>query len=285
MLTRVDRVQVVVADRRTAAAHFFRLLGAELTHEDRLRALGARRSVVRLGTSAVELLEPDGAGAADECLRRAGGGLFAAGLATHDIDALRARLLASGVAVVEEGGQLLLPEPSPGLRAVVTADTVHASVGCVRALYEVTYLVPDFAATTARIGTLFGLTDRHFVPIRSAEFGYQGMLTLFHPDRLDRIEVVTPDDTAKTMGRFFTKRGPCLYMCYAEADDLCAIRARLMEHAPADWTGARDTPHVDNLFIHPKALGGMMMGISRTSYAWTWSGHPERVRAAEAGGF
>jgi hypothetical protein len=34
------------------------------------------------------------------------------------------------------------------------------------------------------------------------------------------------------------------------------------------------------LFIHPAALGGMMSGISRTTVARTWSGHPERVEAA-----
>jgi hypothetical protein len=48
------------------------------------------------------------------------------------------------------------------------------------------------------------------------------------------------------------------------------VRERLLEHAPGDWTGPSSGP-VDNLFIHPAALGGMMMGISRTGHAWTWS--------------
>ena len=93
---------------------------------------------------------------------------------------------------------------------------------------------------------------------------------------------ITPFDTTKTMGRFFTRRGPSLYMCFAEADDLPALRARLRDHAPADWTGPPDGP-LDTLFIHPKALGGVMMGVSRTTFGWTWSGRPERVVAALGG--
>ena len=37
---------------------------------------------------------------------------------------------------------------------------------------------------------------------------------------------------------------------------------------------------VDNLFLHPGALHGVMLGISRSSFAWTWSGCPERVEPA-----
>jgi hypothetical protein len=63
-----------------------------------------------------------------------------------------------------------------------------------------------------------------------------------------------------------------------EADDLIPIRARLLEHAPTQWTGPRDTLTVDSLFIHPPVLGGVMIGVSRTTVAWMWSGHPDRVQ-------
>jgi hypothetical protein len=33
------------------------------------------------------------------------------------------------------------------------------------------------------------------------------------------------------------------------------------------------------MFIHPTALHGVLMGISRTNWAWTWSGHPELAGA------
>ncbi len=78
------------------------------------------------------------------------------------------------------------------------------------------------------------------------------------------------------MGRYFERYGPTLYMCYGETDRLPELRERLKELAPRDWTGS-DTDD-NGLFVHPRALGGIMLGVSRTTYAWTWSGFPDRVR-------
>ncbi len=280
MLTRVDRVQVVVTERSRAAAAFSRLLDAEVTREDTVRTLAARRTVLRLGSSELELLEPDGAGLVADFLAQTNGGLFAAGFATPELPKLRAHLQKCGATFAEEGDQLLLsPDTSrmPGLRAVLSAERTRPRVGLLQHLYEVTLLVNDFAGVVQSAAATFALQPSHFVPIRSPEYGYDGTLTLFHPDRLDRIEIITPNEPAKTMGRFFARRGPSLYMCFAEAHDLVPIRTRLLDHAPHDWTGPRDGAVPDSLFLHPKALAGVMMGVSRTSFAWTWSGHPERV--------
>jgi len=280
MLRRVDRVQAVVADRQATATAFRRLLDAEVVRDDRLQLLSARRTVLRLGSSEVELLEPDGSGMAAEFLSQTKGGLFAAGFATADIAQLRTHLQGRGVSVAEEGAQLFLSPQQlglPGLQTAISTDREQAAVGLVRCLYEVTLLVQDFSSVVNESAATFSLDPAYFVPIRSEEYGYEGALTLFHPHRLDRIEVITPYDPAKTMGRFFAKRGPSLYMCYCEADDLTAIRNRLREHAPGAWTGPGDGTAPDNIFIHPTALGGMMLGVSRTTFAWTWSGHPERV--------
>jgi glyoxalase/bleomycin resistance protein/dioxygenase superfamily protein len=282
MLARVDRVQVVVSDRSAAAAAFHRLLDAAVAREDRIRLLGARRTVLRLGSSEVELLEPDGTGLAADFLSTTHGGLFAAGFTTPDVARLRAHLRARGIAFEEEESQLLLAPQAlrqPGFRAVISAAAELPANGLVQSLYEATLLVQDFAAVVRAAASTFALDASHFVPIRSHEFGYEGVLTLFGPDRLDRIEIITPTDAAKTMGRFFARRGPSWYMCFAEAADLRPLRARLLEYAPHDWTGPR-AGIPDSLFIHPKALGGMMLGVSRTTHAWTWSGHPERVVAA-----
>ena len=285
MLTQIDRVQLVVAARAEVAALFARLLGTAVVREDRVPVLAARRSTLRLGTSEVELLEPDGSGPVADFLAATRGGLFAAGFATPDLVALRAHLARRGVTAVEQGGQLLLTPQAlglPGLHAVISPAAERAPAGLLRHLYEVTYLVPAVPPATATAAAVFGLDAAHFVPIRSEEFGYEGTLTLFDPDRLDRLEIITPFDLSKTMGRFFTRRGPSLYICFAEADDLPALRDRLRAHAPQDWTGVPDGP-LDSLFIHPKALGGMMMGVSRTTFGWTWSGRPERVVAVPAG--
>jgi hypothetical protein len=245
MLRRVDRVQAVVADRRATAAAYRRLLDAEVAREDRVRLLGARRAVLRLGCSEVELLEPDGSGVAAEFFSRTKGGLFAAGFATADIAQLRAHLHERRVPVAEERGQLFLSPAQlglPGLQTVVSTDREPSRAGLVRHLYEVTLLVQDFSSVVQQAAATFALDPTHFVPIRS-----------------------------------FAKRGPAFYMCYCEADDLRPIRERLHEHAPNGWTGPDDSAPPDNIFIHPAVLGGMMLGVSRTTFAWTWSGHPERV--------
>ena len=282
MLAHLDRVQVVVSERRSAVAAYTRLVDAAVVREDAVRRVGARRTVLQVGNSEIELLEPDGAGPVADCLAR-GGGVFAAGFATPDMARLRAHLATRGVegTLSDDGTQLYLAPDTlgvPGLRAVVSTATERPAVGALRHLYEATLLVADSGAAVGQVATLFGLDASHFVSIRSAQYGYDGTLTLFHPERLDRMEIITPSDPAKTMGRFFAKRGPSWYMCFAEADDLRPIRARLMEHAPEQWTGPRDSETVDSLFIHPPALGGMMLGISRTRFAWVWSGHPDWVR-------
>jgi hypothetical protein len=143
-----------------------------------------------------------------------------------------------------------------------------------RHLYEATHLTDDAPRTCSELARIFGLDASSFVPIRSENFGYDGTLTLFDASQLDRVETIHPYDETKTMGRFFQRSGPSMYMCYAETDDLPGLRDRVTALAPGDWTGS--TEDNDGLFIHPKALGGVMLGISRTTHAWTWSGYPER---------
>ncbi|MBT4519546.1 MAG: hypothetical protein HOC23_06030, partial [Halieaceae bacterium] len=142
--------------------------------------------------------------------------------------------------------------------------------------YEVTHLTDQDKAATTRLAQIFSLRADDFVPIKSENYGYRGFLTLINPDELDRIEIINPHDREKTMGRFFSKFGTSLYMCYGECDDLPGLRRRLMELAPNDWTGETEGP-LDGLFIHPKALGGVMLGVSRTTFAWSWSGSPDRI--------
>lgn len=285
MLSRVDRVQLAVADRRTAAVPFARLLDAAITSEDAVAPLAARRTTLAAGRAVIELLEPDGAGPVAEHLAAMGPGLFAAGVATPALDELRHRFIERRVDFAEAGGQLFLAPAATGdtgLRCVVSPlRDVPAAPGLLSHLYEATNLVHDWETAVRHYAELFDLAPERFCPITSEEYGYRGTLTMFDPrDRLDRIEVITPFDLGKTMGRYLTKRGPCLYMCFAEAPDLAVIRDRLVEHAPSDWTGSAHAAAPDTLFVHPKALAGMMMGISRTTVGWTWSGHPERVRPA-----
>jgi hypothetical protein len=157
---------------------------------------------------------------------------------------------------------------------VVSPEEVRSPVGLMRNLYEATHLTEDAQRSTGDIARVFGLDASAFVPIRSEQYGYDGTLTLFNAERLDRVETIHPFDETKTMGRFFKRFGPSLYMCYGETDDLTVLRERVKSMAPQDWTGSDEND--DGLFIHPRALGGVMLGVSRTSHAWTWSGYPER---------
>jgi hypothetical protein len=256
VLTRVDRIQVATVDARPVVRAWQRLLDAGRVREDRVAPLTAKRSVLRAGSSEVEVLEPDGVGPLANWLGRTGGGLFAGGFATPDPEAMAAHLRGQGLAF----------------------DTAGEQAGLLRALYEVTSLIEDWEAAASRIATLFGLDPAHFQAIHSDQFGYTGALTLFRPDALDRIEAITPFDGSRTMGRYFRRKGPRLYMAYAEAHDTAYLRDRLLELAPGGWTGpSQGLP--DNLYIHPAVLGGVMLGVSRPSFAWSWSGHPERVLA------
>lgn len=286
VLARVDRVQLAVRDRPAVAKAFGRILDAIVTAEDAVAPLAARRTTLAAGRAAIELLEPDGAGPVADHLASTGPGLFAAGFAADDLDALRHRLIERRTDFAEADGQLFLGPRATGdtgLRCVLSPlRDAPSAPGLVTHLYEVTNLVADWEAVAARYAVIFDLAPERFCPIASTEYGYRGTLTMFDPrDRLDRIEVITPYDLGKTMGRYMTKRGPSLYMCFAEAPDLGLIRSRLEAHAPGQWTGPAEGA-LDTLFIHPPALGGMMLGVSRTTFGWTWSGHPERVRPATA---
>ena len=79
------------------------------------------------------------------------------------------------------------------------------------------------------------------------------------------------------MGRYFSQSRPdSLHVLRRVQIGAAEIRERARAHAPRDWTGPHRRRRLpDNLFLHPRALGGMpCSGVSRTTYAWTWSGVP-----------
>ncbi len=280
MLERVDRIQLAVRDRAAAADTFCDLLGAERVREDGVRLLGARRTVVQAGDSEFELLEPTGDGAVAQHIDRWGEGIFAAGFSASDPGAVARRLTAQGIRWDEEGGQVYLgPEQTPGLRMVIGPAARRQPVGLVKWLYEVTNIVDDHGGAAAFYADAFGLDSARFVPIKSEQYGYVGTLTMFDPPgRLDRIELTQITEPSLAMGRFFAKRGQSIYMAYVETDDVGAIQRRL-DASSARYAGRSADPNPEGLFIHPTALHGMLLGVSRTNLAWTWSGRPELARS------
>jgi hypothetical protein len=276
MLTRVDRVQLAVRDRAAAEETFRATFDAEKLREDTSTLLGATRSVMQGGISEFELLQPFGTGLVQEHLDRWGEGLFAGGFSTPDIDALSRRLSAHGVLWREEADQVYIePSQTPGMRMVISPEVERERVGVLTWLYEVTNIVDDHKAAATFYAETFGLDASKFSPIASKDYGYKGQLTLFDPpSRLDRIELSQITDAERAMGRFAQKRGQSIYMCYVETDRVADVIERL-ERRGAMHARRNDEHNPEGLFIHPKALHGVLMGVSRTNLAWNWSGRPE----------
>lgn len=272
-------MQLAVRDRREAVATFAEVLGAETVQEDELRVFAATRTVVQAGESEFELLEPAGEGAVATHIERWGEGIFAAGFSTDDPSVLARRMADHGLHFTDEGGQIFIePEQTRGMRTVITSASERARVGLISYLYEVTNIVDDHKEAASFYADAFGLDASRFSPIKSEQFGYKGTLTLFDPPgRLDRIELTEITEPSLAMGRFFARRGPSTYMCYAETEDTAALRGRLEARGARHTAGREDGG--GNLWIHPTALHGMLMGVSRTNLAWTWSGRPELARA------
>jgi hypothetical protein len=278
MLKAVDRMQIAVADRNVAAETFMKLLGGQVVKDDKLAAFGALRTTVHAGQSEFELLEPTGPGLVRERIDRWGEGIFAAGFSSEDLTGLAAHSTDAGAVWQQEGEQLFLePDQTRGMRVVLSPHREREPVGAVSFLYEVTNIVDDHKDSANFYADLFGLDASRFAPIKSDHFEYEGTLTLFDPPtRLDRIELTETGDSQAAMGRFYKKRGESIYMCYMEAPDVKALADRLDE-AGARWATGGDREAVNGLFIHPSTLHGVLMGVSRPTYARSWSGHPELV--------
>jgi hypothetical protein len=283
MLKRVDRVQIAVPVCAAAEEIVSAVMSAQLIRRDAVAALGANRSVMQCGSSIIELLEPDGAGRVGDFVSKFGSGLFAAGFSVEDIEAAARHLEKVGVKFERSNGQLLTdPAATFGLGAVISEHHERTPVGAIKWIYEVTNVVRDWRAAADRYAKIFALDASRFCPIESKEFGYTGTLAMFNPpERLDRIEIAQITDASLAMGRFHARRGDSLYMFFVETDDVGGIEQRLIARGERFAAHRRDRSGLAELFIHPSAFLGVLVGVSRTEHAWTWSGDADRARRAE----
>ncbi len=276
MLTYLDRMQFAVRDRTQATETFRDLLGAEHVRDDTVALLNATRTVVQAGTSEFELLQPSGDGPVQQHLDQWGEGIFAAGFSSPTLSELGSRLKEHGVDWRDEGDQLFIePDQTPGMRMVLSPERQRSPVGLISFIYEATNVIDDHEAAAKFYAGAFGLDASRFSPLTSDQYGYTGQLTLFDPPaRLDRIELSQITDPTDALGRFWKQRGQSIYMCYVETPDVGKIVERLKKRE-ARWAGRTDDPNPEGIFIHPTALHGALMGVSRTNLAWRWSGRPE----------
>lgn len=285
MRTEIDRVQLAVGNRKEAAQGWQTLLGAEHVRDDKVACLGALRSVYQVGSSEIEFLEPDGVGSVEKSLTARGRPhLFGAGVSCPDLEAVKAHVATMGQECTTEGDQAHLRYAEAGtndLHIVLSQTTAREAVGLLDKLYEVTILDTHFQKMTDAIAALFQVDPQQFSRITSDNFKYDGYLTLFKPGELDRFEVIHPTSPETTMGRFQGRQGRAYYMAFAETPHILEIESRAKE-AGAGLTVSRPENRstadmADQLWLHPPALGGMMLGVSRRTMAWNWSGSPERV--------
>lgn len=285
MLKTIDRIQIATESAERAAHGWLTVLGAELDSTDTVAALSAKRTTYRLGRGAIEFLEPDGEGIIANALEvRGRSHLFAGGVSTGDFEAVVARLKSQGIEPAIENGQAFFNAASAvgvDCNLVLSPYEERPAVGGIDFLYEVTLLADDAAYVVAKFAELFDLHQGNFVEIKSERFAYSGVLTLFSPDDLHRFEIITPHSDATTMGRFFKRQGAAYYMCFAETAQMNRLSEKASENnagitidRPEDRSA--DLP-ADQMWLHPPALGGVMLGLSRSSMAWRWSGHPDRV--------
>jgi hypothetical protein len=211
--------------------------------------------------------------------------LFAAGASSPDPGKVAERAREAGAAHQFENGRHMITVEIEGapIRFIISDEGTRAKAGDLDFLYEATVLAADQAGAVNRISAVFGLDKAHSTTITSETFGYTGVLTLFRPGQLHRFEVITPTDMSKTMGRYYARERGSFYMAFAESAQVLKIE-RVAKAANAGITvdrpaGRAETGMADQLWLHPQTLGGMMLGISRPSMAWRWSGHPERVEA------
>jgi catechol 2,3-dioxygenase-like lactoylglutathione lyase family enzyme len=275
MLKTMDGVVLAVNDAAAAAKTYESLFATEIARELHSEQLNADITSLACGTDLIRLAQPAGPGPVAEHLERSGEGLFAAVFSSTDPEEIAARLQEGNVAYTIEHGHVFIdPDRTHGLRLIVRPYEDRKQVGIISFIYEVTHLVDDWQSVRDFFIDIFGLDGQKFSPIKSEFYGYEGTLTLLDPPALlDRIEVVTPYDTEKAMGRFFVKRGEGAYMFYTECGDMPALGKRL------DAAGARfaGDPNVEgqSLFVHPSSTHGVLIGVSATNAAWRWSGRPE----------
>ena len=277
MLERVDRILMAVRDRKAATGNFTGLLGAVVTRESHSEHLKADRTILSLGESEIELCQPTANGPISRFIERWGEGLYAGGMSATDLGKLHTHLQAEKVRTFVDGDQIFLdPDQTFGAPLVLSQFKPRKPApGPVNYLYEITNtLKSDWNAAAAFYTRIVGLDPKAVSSLQSHKYGYKGTLTLFNPpERLDRIEL---SETARHQLRRWAASSPSV-----ATRSTCALSTPTTSpRLPSGWSARTvkwtprtrgETPERHGLFVHPTALNGLLLGVSRRSLAWEWS--------------
>jgi hypothetical protein len=254
-------------DPKGVTAGWRTVLGAELLSETFEPALGARRVTLAVADGYVDLLVADGGGIVSDAVARLRSHFFAASVLASQ-DAFASIMNKAGAkAITLSDGSLFLNEEVlgvPRMALLLRQGEVPARrVGIVDSWYENTMLVDDPDAAIASLTALLDLDRSIFVPMDDERWGYTGWLTMFTKGELPRFEIINPHDPSLPMGRFYQKRGPSLYMAFAECAALSEVSQRLESAGVKHIVDADDKgPHT--AFVPPVSIGGVMEVVRRT---------------------
>jgi hypothetical protein len=269
---RVDGVVVVTNDADRVTERWESLLAAAPDETVLEPSLNARRTRLRLGSGAVDILSPTGPGIVADAFKKRGEHLFASAISAADNIATIDRRAQAGAAKLTDGSVLLTGSTLgiDGIAIVVRPAANRQAVGRIKQWYEATVLVDDTREAVAAVSRVLGLDRSFHRVLASDEFRYDGVLTLFGADELSRFEIVTPWSESSTMNRFYKKNGQCFYMAFGESDDLAAV-GDLLTSAGFDFASHSRDGNLTELWVPPAALGGVMVGLSVPDEAWRWS--------------
>lgn len=281
MLNGIDRIVVAVNDLEQAVANYEYLLDAKLVRCWKSPYLAAEVAEMKIGGSAVELCVAEGEGWISNKLQSREG-LAAGGICVSNLQGYAKYLQDAGVQFSQAEGRIYIPGAQlHGLPLVITEGekTIDRSPDAlVTHLYELTVVLDTSWDTVAQnYSKKLGIDRQYEVPITFERFGYTGTLMKFSADQLDRIELSEAHDENFAMGRFSKRHGDGLYMCYVETNNLAEIIRRL-EARNGKWTRrTTETVERDGLWVHPSMLHGVLLGISRDTLAWGWSGDASKI--------
>ena len=259
MLERTDRLALAVRDASVAAEQFRHIFDATVIDQTNDALSGSRRITLQWGRDLVELLEPTGDGPVADFLSSGRMGVFSGGFALADPGRLAARIERKGIPIHQDGDRyVVLPADLNGTGVILSAREERERVGLNDKIWQITYAAADLDAQLDFYTDLFGLEGVFTNRYHSDHFAYDGAITWFDARDggvLDSLEYLDPSDDRAAVARFVKRNGSGIYMASIETDDIPAIKARVTETGDG-WTNTDFGG-----FIHPKRIGGLLLGL------------------------
>lgn len=274
----LDRICVAAVERRPVVERWRRLFGAETTGEGRLACWSAHRTALRVGRSAVEVLEADGVGLLADHLGRKGAGLFALGIAVDEPGRILKRFERRGSAVAEHADQVFLASDRgvdlPGLHLVFSAPVEGEAAGSLERLVGATCAVEDHRGAARDLAALLGLAGEAMEPLSRANLLEASVLRLAS-GAPDHVAFAWPWYPRSPFGRALVRREPGPLLATARLAD----RAALEEACRTHGVTARRAPGA--LLLEPGHLGGWRSTRRRTPGRLAIRPRPRRRPRAE----